>query len=136
MNATQKVWMPAGDDLTEAGRKVLMLQISKTQEVNPRVMPYLMMAKLERLILAAQEQGQDPEEILAESPELAAAVSLAASPRQMAEAIAETDSLGALMRRVNYSKKMPVPIPMAKQYQDQTLQTLVADLEHENANLA
>jgi hypothetical protein len=120
--------MPAEDNLTEAGRRVLMLQVSKTQKVDREVLPYLMIDKLERLIGEAESESQDVEGLLAQVPDLAA--QYAATPRQRAEVMLEADSLALLLSRAGLSSS-PKPLDVQKQYQEQTLESLIEDLLHE-----
>lgn len=124
MNATQKVWMPSG--LTEAGRRVLMLQVSRTQKIDRQVLPFLMIRKLERLISEAQDENQDVEALLAEVPDL----EYAETPRQMAEMMIEADSLSLLISRAELSSSQK-PLDVQAQYQEQTLASLIEDLLHE-----
>nr|WP_320136649.1 hypothetical protein [uncultured Amphritea sp.] len=69
-SATQKVWMPAKGDLTEAGRRVLAVYVSPTQVMNWQILQWKMIDKLERLISEAERDGQGVEEILSMMPDL------------------------------------------------------------------
>jgi hypothetical protein len=120
--------MPSG--LTEAGRRVLMLQVSRTQKVDRKILPYLMISKLERLISEAEDENQDVEALLEEVPDLALAAQYETTPRQMAEAVIEADSLSLLISRAELSSS-PKPLDVQAQYQEQTLASLIEDLLHE-----
>jgi hypothetical protein len=126
--------MPSG--LTEAGRRVLMLQVSLTQKVDRKVLPFLMISKLERLISEAETRQVDLEAVLAEVPDLALAVQSATTPRQMAEAMMEAESLAELISRAVLTKTSPKPLDIQTEYQAQTLEFLLEDLAHELENRA
>ena len=134
-SSSQIVWIPAKDEMTEAGQRVLMQKVSKTQVMTLGVLEFMMIDKIEQLIIEAEEIGVDVYQVLTLVPDLAMAAQYNETPRDIATAILETDSMLSVIYRVDFSKKTLAKAYHKEELEGQDLSEWMEDLSHQVENV-